>query len=226
MTSTRIVGFLALSVLMLLAHGCASGPPPTAVERGEAALASGDWRSAKAHFAEALESEPRLARAWFGQARSQLAARDPEGTLRSLASLSKVDRALFDGEARSTYVEGLDAATHARLRRDQNQAALISARALSRLEPERRGIGSLLGRALVGEAARRRWQGDRKQALALYREACQVVPNTLEAWIGAAEILLELKQGRAAMRLLEVARKTHPTAGQIRTLTIQALGVR
>jgi tetratricopeptide (TPR) repeat protein len=155
-----------------------------------------------------------------------LAGRDPEGTLRSLSSLSRVDHALFAGDARSTYAEGLDAATRQRLSREQSEAALVAVRALSKLEPDRRGLGPLLGRALVGEAAHKRWLGDQKAALSLYREACQVVPYTLDAWLGAAEILLEFKQGKEAIRLLEIARKNHPTAGQIRTLTIQALGLR
>jgi tetratricopeptide (TPR) repeat protein len=226
MASKRYWTVLFLCFAALLLHACASGPPPTAVERGEAALASGDWRLAKTHFAEALRADSRSGRAWFGQARAQLAGRDPEGTLRSLSSLSKVDRALFEGDARAIYVEGLDAATRQRLGREQSEAALVAVRALMKLEPDRRGLDSLLGRALVAEAARRRWLGDRKGALTLYREACQVVPNTLDAWLGAAEILIEFKRGKEAMRLLEIARKTHPTAGQIRTLTIQALGSR
>lgn len=217
---------LVLYFVVLFANGCASGPPPTPVERGEAALASGDWRSAKTLFAEALRAEPRSGRAWLGQARAQLAGRDPEGTLRSLSSLSRVDRPLFDGDARVTYAEGLEDMTRVRLHREQSEAALVTARALIKLEPQRRDLDPLLGRALVAEAARRRWLGHHKESLALYREACQVVPSTLDAWLGAAEILIEQNHGKEAMQLLEIARKTHPTAGQIRTLTIQALTLR
>ena len=226
MPSKRFWSVVFLCLAVSFSTACVSGPPPTAVERGESALAEGDWRSAKMHFAEALRADPRLGRAWFGQARSQLAGGDPEGTLRSLSSLSKVDRALFVGEARATYADGLDAATRQRLGREQSEAALVAVRALAKLEPDRRGLDSLLGRALVSEAARRRWLGEPKGALSLYREACQIAPNTLDAWLGAAEILIEFKQGREAMQLLEIARKNHPTAGQIRTLSIQALGSR
>jgi len=226
MTSKRILTVLVLCLGTLLLHGCASGPPPTAVELGETALASGDWRAAKTHFAEALRVDSRSGRAWFGQARAQLAGRNPEGALGSLSSLSRVDRPLFVGGARSTYAEGLEAAARQRLRREQSEAALVAIRALVKLEPERRGLRPLLGRALVDEAGRMRWLGDRSGALVLYREACRVVPHTLDAWLGAAEILLELRRGKEAMRLLETARKTHPTAGQIRSLTIQALDFR
>ena len=226
MTAKRFLPVLVLLLATLLFHGCASGPPPTPVEKGEAALTSGDWRSAKTHFAEALRADARFGRAWFGQARAQLAGRDPEGALRSLSSLSKVDRDLFVGSARSTYADALEAATRYRLDREQSEAALIAVRALAKLEPDRRGLGPLLGRALVEEAARIRWLGDREAALMLYRETCEVMPYALEAWLGAAEILIEFKRGREAMRLLEAARKMHPTAGQICTLTIQALGVR
>jgi len=226
MTSKRLLPLLVLLIAALLSPGCASGPPPTLVEQGEAALAVGDWRSAKTHFAAALRGDQRDGRAWLGQARAQLAGRDPEGALRSLTSLSRVDRALFVGEARATYAEGLAEATRHRLDREQSEAALIAVRALAKLEPNRRDLRPLLGRALVGEATRKRWRGEREAALALYREACQVVPDNLEAWVGAAEILIEFKQGKEAMRLLEIARRAHPTAGQIRTLTIQALSLR
>jgi tetratricopeptide (TPR) repeat protein len=226
MKSKRFWTVLFLCSAMLFSHGCASAPPPSPVELGEAALATGDWRSAKTRFAEALRADPRSGRAWLGQSRAQLAGRDPEGSLRSLSSLSKVDRALFSGDARSTYMDALEGATHGRLEREQSEAALVAVRALVKLEPDRRGLDRLLGRTLVAEAERRRWLGDRERALSLYREACQVVPHTLEAWVGAAEMLLERKQGKEAMRLLEAARKTHPTAGQIRTLTIQALDFR
>jgi tetratricopeptide (TPR) repeat protein len=211
---------------MSLAHGCASGPLPTAVERGEAALSSGDWRGAKTNFIEALQAESRSGRAWFGLARAQWVGRDPEGVLRSLASLSKVDRKLFMGEARATYANALEGATRRRLTTKQSEAALVAVRVLVKIEPERRGLEMLLGRTLISEAARIRWQGEPDRALDLYREACQVAPGKLQAWVGAAEILLERKRGQEAMRLLEVARKAHPTAGQIRTLTIQALGLR
>ena len=140
--------------------------------------------------------------------------------------LNPVDRALFSGDARSTYVDSLEAATSVRLAREQSEAALVAARALVKLEPDRQDLDQLLGRTLVAEAERRRWLGDQQAALSLYREATHIVPNTLDAWVGAAEILIELKQGKQAMQLLEVARKTHPTAGQIRSLTIEALDFR
>jgi tetratricopeptide (TPR) repeat protein len=226
MTPKRFLPVLVLLFATLLFHGCASGPPLTPVEKGEAALASGDWRLAKTHFAEALRADARSGRAWLGQARAQGVGRDPEGALRSLSSLSKVDRDLFVGAGRSTYADALEAATRHRLDREQSEAAVVAVRALAKFEPDRRGLNPLLGRALVEEAARRRWLGDRENALALYREACEVTPYTLEAWLGAAEILIEFNRGKQAMRLLEVARKAHPTAGQIRTLTIQALSIR
>jgi tetratricopeptide (TPR) repeat protein len=215
----------AILVVVLL-QGCTSGPPPTPIELGEAALSQGDWRLAKVHFAEALRTDTRMGRAWLGTARTQLMARDAEGALRSLASLSKVDRALFLGEARVSYGDALEGAARHRLDRKKSESGLAAVRALSKLDPGRRGLSSLLGRALIAEAERRSWQGDRARALALYREACTVVPGTLDAWVGAAEILLEMRRGKEAIKLLALARKHHPTAGSIRTLTIQALSFR
>ena len=215
-----------LFVAGLLCQACAGGPPPTAVELGESALSQGDWRSAKKHFAEALRIESRFGRAWLGQARTQLMARDPEGSLRSLSSLSKVEPALFRIEGREPYLQALDGAARSRLAHQKNESALVAVRALAKLDPDRRGLGPLLGQALIGEADRRKWKSERSQALALYREACIVVPGKLDAWVGAAEILLEQGQGKEAIELLGMARKRHPTAGAIRTLTIQALSIR
>jgi tetratricopeptide (TPR) repeat protein len=226
MTSRRSLRVILLLAVLMLSNGCVSGPPPTNVELGEAALEAGNWRLAKTHFTEALKADPRSGGAWFGQARAQMKGRNPEGALQSLSSLSKADRPLFVSEAGATYRDALEAATRHRLGRDQNEAALVAARTLAKLDPGRRGLARLLGQAIVGEAARRRWQGDRAVALTLYREACQISPEALDAWVGAAEILLELGRGNEAIRLLEAARTAHPTAGQIRMLTVQALGAR
>lgn len=227
MHSTRpILAGLMLGLALALVQGCASGPPPTPTELGELALAEGDWRSAETHFAEALRLDRTEGRAWLGQARAQLLGRDPEGSLRSLSSLAEVDPERFRSEAQEVYTDSLDAALRVRLERKQSEAALAAARALVKLEPKRNGLPRLLGLALIQEAERLRLLGDRKQALALYREACDVTPRDLDAWVAAAEILLETKKRKQAMELLEMARKSHPTAGAIRTLTLQALRMR
>jgi tetratricopeptide (TPR) repeat protein len=213
-------------ISLVLLSACANGPPATPTMLGEAALSQGDWQKAKTHFAEALRIDSNVGRAWLGQAHAQWLGRDPEGSLRSLSSLSKIDRKLLLSEARSLYADSLQGATEDRLRRKKSELALVSVRALSKLDPDRRGLASLLGRVLIGEAERWKWAGDGEKALSFYREACVVVPDSLESWVGAAEILLKMGDGREAIRLLAVARKRHPTAGSIRTLTIQALSLR
>lgn len=223
--SVRFVATLAVVSCLLLA-GCASGPPPTPTELGWTALEAGDWRGAKQHFAVALRADTGDARAWHGQAAAQLAGRDAEAALRSLGTLAKIDPERFSGAARSTYADALERAVSQRLARDQAEAALAAARALARLEPDRRGLTTRLGRAVMAEADRRRLRGQPKAALALYREACELTPGNLDAWVGAVEILLERKQGREAMRLLEAARRHHPTSGLIRTMARQAMKYR
>jgi tetratricopeptide (TPR) repeat protein len=214
---------ITLAACLVLSQGCATPPPLSPTEAGFAALEEEDWRAAKTHFAEGLRIDPRDGRAWHGQARAQLAGRDPEGALRSLSSLAKVDKPRFSGEARSTHANGLEDAARRRLKRDQFELGLAAARALARLDPKRTGLAGLLGRALVGEATRRRYQGEKEYALQLYREACRVTPGALEAWVGATEILLEERKSKQAMQMLEAARKNHPTAGAIRSLTLQVL---
>ena len=220
-----LVAALVAATLATL-HGCASAPPPTATDLGWQALEQGDWRTAKTRFGEALRENARDGRAWHGLARAQLSGRDPESALRSLTSLSQVDVARFSGEARATYADALHAAVGARLDRKQTQAALQAARALAQLDPRRSGVSRLLGRSLVAEGDRLRLRGDRNAALPLFQEACRVTPGDLEAWVGAVEILLERKQGGQAIRMLESARKAHPTAGVIRSLTLQAMRFR
>ncbi|MEM9174703.1 MAG: tetratricopeptide repeat protein [Myxococcota bacterium] len=210
----------------LVLAGCASGPPPTPTDQGWTALEAGDWRSAKTHFAEALRVDDRDARAWHGQAAAQLSGRDAAAALRSLGSLSKVDSARFAGAARETYAEALELAVSQRIARKQAAPALAAARALASLDPNRRGLGPLLGRALMAAAHHERLRGRTDAALALYKEAAERVPADLDAWVGAVEILLERKRGREAMALLEAARRSHPTAAVIRTLARQAIRYR
>ena len=195
MTSKRLLGLLGILISLAFLNGCATGPPATPTTLGEAALSRGDWREAKTHFAEALRLDSKAGRAWFGQAQAQWLGRDPEGSLRSLSSLSKVDRKLFLSEARSVYVDSLEGATEGRLHRDQSELALVSVRALSKLDPNRRGLASLLGRVLIAEAERWKWAGESEKSLLFYREACVVVPHSLEGWVGAAEILLKRGDG-------------------------------
>lgn len=215
-----------LLVLLLALAGCASGPPPTLGEQGWAALEAGDWRTAKTRFAEALRANDHDAAAWHGQAAAQLAGRDAEGALRSLGSLAKVDPERFRGAGRETYAAALERAVAQRIDRKQSGPALAAARALAALEPDRSGLERLLGRALMAEADHKRLRGKPAEALALYEEAARRMPAELDAWVGAAEILLERKKGREAMRLLEAARRSHPTAGVIRTLARQAMRYR
>jgi tetratricopeptide (TPR) repeat protein len=226
LSTRRLLATLIALCLLGLVSGCASEPPPSATDLGERALAEGDWRSAKSHFAEALRMDSIDGRAWLGQARAQLAGRDPEGALRSLSSLSQADPERFRQEGQETYGDSLESAGVRRLDRKQTEAALGAVRALKKLEPSRPRLDRLLGRALVAEADRRRLAGDRKTALAFYLEACAETPQSLEAWIGAAEILLEQNETGQAMSLLESARRSHPTAGAIRSLTLQVLQTR
>ena len=221
----RLAVGAALAVWVLLA-GCATGPPPTETELGEQALLEGDWREALTHFALALRVDAADGRARLGQARAHLAGRDPEASLRSFGALAQVDRVRFQGEARAPYADALAAAIRVRLRRDQSEAALAAARALAQLEPDRVGVRRLLAEALLGEAERQRLRGDAQKAYALYVETTRTDPSQLAGWIRSAELLIEAKDGKGAVRLLEAARRHHPTAGEIRTLTIQALRFR
>jgi tetratricopeptide (TPR) repeat protein len=212
------VGFVLVGL-----QGCASGPPPTATELGEQALVEGDWRGALVHFALALREQPSDGRAWLGQAQAHLAGRDAEAALQSLGRLAKIDPERMAGQGRETVTDVLAAVTRVRLKRSQSQAALVTARELSRMDPNRADVRRLLGDALFAEGDRLRLRGDPKSAYRLFAEATQVDPSQLSAWIGSAELLIEARDSKGAVRVLEAARRHHPTSGEIRTLTIQAL---
>jgi len=224
----RIEGRFRLGALILigLLQACASGPPPTATELGEAALARGDWAQARIHFHGALADDPGQGRAWLGQAQAEVEGRDPEAALRSLSGLARVDRARFEQDAPEIYADTLEAVTRQRLARGQAEPAFAAAQALARADPERRGLGALLGRAIVAEADRHRLLGEREKALELFGEACTVAPELLEAWISTAELMIETGRGREAVRLLEQARRFHPSSGELQTLSVQALRAR
>lgn len=219
----RSLIWMGLLGALLFLPSCAAGPPPTATERGLAALAREEFAIASGYFAEALRANPQNGEAWQGQATAQVGALDPESALRSLARLAQVDAARFSGEGKATYADALASATKQRNAQGHHEAALQSARALVQLDPERRGLDRLFGQALLKEGERLARFGRQKQAFALYAEACKIVPQQLEAWVGAAEILIVSGKGKAAVRLLESARKHHPTAGSIRSLTLQAM---
>lgn len=206
--------------------GCASGPPPTETELGEQALGRGEWHEARIHFAIALRTDPRDGRAWLGQAKAQIGERDPEAALESLGSLAEVDPVHFRELGRTAYADALEGAAVGRLNRKKTPQALEAARALKKLDPERAGLDRLLGNAILAEASRLRRRGQVRPAFALYQEATRVVPQRLEGWLGAAEIMIESNQGKGAVRFLEAARRYHPTSGEIRMLSIQAISSR
>jgi tetratricopeptide (TPR) repeat protein len=220
----HLAGLALLVLFVALVEGCASGPPPTPTELAEQALLRGDWRMAQRQFEVVLHTDPRNGRAWLGAARAHLVGHDPEQALSSLGMLARVDPLRFKGEARPTYADALEGVTKLRLARKQTPSALVAVRALAKLDPERRGLNRILGDVILAEADRLRLRGDRQAAFALFQEATRVVPQMLSGWIGAAEMLIESEQGKGAVRLLESARQYHPASGEIRMLTIQALG--
>lgn len=227
--SAQSVNYLigVLGVACMLAMACTNPPPLSETQLGEWALDNdGDWRQAKIHFALALRAEPRSARALHGQARAHLAARDPEAALASLGKIVKYDPAYFKTKAGATYGNALEAVTVRRIAGKKTQAGLVSARALVKHDPNRTGVKRLLGQALLAEADHRRLRGDRKTAYVLFEEASRVAPQEIAGWIGAAEILIEYGKNKQAVQMLKAARRFHPTNGEIRTLSIQAISTR
>jgi tetratricopeptide (TPR) repeat protein len=216
----------ALLCLLLAAGlaGCRSGPPPTLVERGEAAMAEGDLAAAERFYREASEQDPNDVRAWHG--RAEVARRDgaPEASLRFYVEVARRDQFYLTGPARLEYAATLIEAGRERLaagRADAAVRALKAARALVGGVP---GLDPDLGRALTARGERLAMLGHRKRALADFRAAIVLTPNAAEPYVGAAQILLASGRRQEALDLLGAARAHHPSDLRVRALTLEAVG--
>jgi tetratricopeptide (TPR) repeat protein len=215
-----------LALLGALLSACQSGPPPSLVEQGDAALAAGEAQRADALYVRALEegtAEP--ARALHGRARVALALRDPERALRVYGDLARADRGYWQRTARVDYGEALFAAGRQRLVDGRAGEAVEALRASRRVDPARAGLGRWLRKALCAHAEALAMHGRRDQALALFREALEVDPGAVGAYVGAAEILIGTGRKQEALALLEVARRADPNDGRVRALTMEAMGL-
>lgn len=222
---TRPLGLVALLLVLAGLQGCRSGPPPSLVERGEAAYAIGEFRHAELLFGEALSLDSSDLRAIHGQARTVLALHDPEASLRLYAQLARVDRVYFVGVAQEDYPATLYAAAESRLAGGQPGSALKALRMLQKAEPSRRGLADLLGRTLTAQGERFAMHGRREQAMAMFKEAIHQTPQAADPYVGAAEILLASGKQKEALVLLTDARKYNPSDNRVRALTVQAMGL-
>ena len=216
---------MLVALLMGGLTACHSGPPPTLVEQGEAAMTRGAYREAGGYFEQALAANARDVRAMHGRARVARIERDPESALRYYSKISSVDRAYFESAARDDYAHALLDAGNARLKRGKPGAAVEALRALQRVKPMQKGAVDALSRALTAQGERLNMLGRRDESLAHYREAIRLTPHSASAYVGAAEVLLASGQKQEALALLTDARKYNPTDNRVRALMVEAMGL-
>lgn len=219
-------GRIRVALLGLLLAACQSGPPPSWVEQGDAALAAGEAQRADAFYVRALEEgTPEAARALHGRARAALVLRDPERALRIYRGLARTHRAYWQDAARADYAEALFAAGRQRLADGRAAEAVEALRAARRVDPARDALGRWLRKALCAHAEALAMHGRRDEALGLFREAFEADPGAIGAYVGAAEILIGTGRKQEALALLEVARRADPNDGRVRALTMEAMGL-
>lgn len=215
----------AFVVVLLLLGACRSSPPPTLVEQGDAAWATGAYAEADALYARALEIDPASPAALLGRARVAVQMGDPERALGYHGAIANSDRGFWQANARSDYALALFEVGRTRLAADRPDGAVAALRALQMIDPTRPGLADVLARALTARAEQLAMRGDRDAALDLFHEAIAIDSKSVAAYVGAAEILIGSGQKQEAMTLLENARRTDPADNRVRALTMEAMGL-
>lgn len=221
-------GARCVAALLLCAGlvACQSGPPPTPLERADAAFAAGRLDDALSLYDEAARTQPdRRAEALHGAARVYTVRRRPEQTLALYAEVARADRDYFVARARADYARALLQAGEKRRASRRFEAAIEALQALQRIDAGYPGLAKALAAALTEHGEALAVEGRRTEALARFEEAMAVRPQAADAWVGAAEILIATGRSKEALQLLGDARRYNPSDGRVRALTVQAMGV-
>lgn len=180
---------------MGLVAGCASRPPlpPQAIELnrlGAEALATGDFETAAARIALAIEYAPRFTEAWVNLGLLQLQTGEREAARRTLRKARDLNPNLpAPHHALGLYAEA----------QDDGPAAEREYRAALKVDPGFAPARANLARLLFRRAA---WDDAREQLLRLTEAA----PDAIEGWTGLVETYLRL--GRDEDADLVLARAT------------------
>jgi tetratricopeptide (TPR) repeat protein len=220
----RLLSTVAL-LLVWACLSCSSGPAPTLVERGDAALAEGDLVAAEGFYRAACEHDSDDIRAWHGRAKVALADDEPETSLRYYVEVARVDRLYLTNVARFDYTMTLMAAGRERLAAGRSDGAVRALKAARRVTGKVPGLDEDLGRALTLRGERLVVLGHQQRALADFREAIEYAPGEATPYVGAAQILLASGRKDEAMALLADARRKHPDDTRVRALTMEAVGL-
>jgi tetratricopeptide (TPR) repeat protein len=214
-----------LALIALLPVGCASPPPPSLAEQGDAAFERGAYREADRLYSEAIRVRADDPWALYGSARTALRLHDPERSLGLYARLDRADREFFRDVAGAEYARTLRAAGLARLDAGRTGGAVKAFRALRQVDPNEKGIRDLLSRALTAYGQDLVMHGRREEAMKIYREAIALTPRSAAPYVGAAEILISTGRRKDALALLQGAREHNPTDSRVRALTVEAMGL-
>jgi len=215
------------SLCFLLVLGCVSAATIAPdLERGEAALASGEAEDAADAFRSALAVDPASSRALHGLARSEIARGDGESALATLTELEALDAGYFRSRAAEDQRIALEQAAAARLWRGDPAGALGLLDQLAPIEPARTGLFALRARALIAEAGRLQVVGRRDEAYALYCRATGEAPSRSEVVAALAERLHDYGYTDIAITVLSDELRRKPGDSRLVGLMDRILEIR
>lgn len=220
------VGCVFVCLLACLA-GCASAPPPTTLERAEAALLEGRFDAAATLYDEARRADPtQTSAAMHGLGRVALAKGRPDQAIVMLEKLARVDRAYFSTYAAYDYTDALLDAGRDRFEKERGaREAVDLLEKAYRFAPGHPGVAAALAEAHTSRGEHLAIRGQRTRALVHFERARSLRPRNADAWVGAAEILIGANRKPDALALLSEARHLYPADGRVRSLVVQAMGV-
>jgi tetratricopeptide (TPR) repeat protein len=222
-----VAGTVLGALLAAAGVGCAGIDPSLSyLERGEDALARGDFGDARDYFRYTLDVRPDQPRALLGLARSQSALGQGERALELFFTLEQVDSGLFRERARGDLALTLLQVADARLGRGDASEALRQLRRLQALDPAHPGLAEALPRVLVAASGELRVMGRTHEAEALFREATRTRPAPEEAVTALARALLEVEELDRAISVLSEALRRDPADPGARALLELALARR
>jgi tetratricopeptide (TPR) repeat protein len=198
---------LVLAWSALLGVGCASSPPlpARAVElnaAGARAIGEGQLEVAEARLAVALEYNPRFVEAWVNLGYVALARRRYDEARRDFARARDLNQDL----PAPHHALGVLAEEEGR-----GEEAEAFYRAALKVDPGFAPARANLGRRLL---ARLRFDEAREQ----YARLVEVVPESVEGWVGEAEALRRIGREAEAEALVARARERFGDAPELRLL--------
>ncbi|MCH2169454.1 tetratricopeptide repeat protein [Myxococcota bacterium] len=214
---TRVLFGSALLCLLSLSNCMGpggSGRIRALVAEGDASLSRGLTDRAIESYRGALDIESRFPPALHGLIRAHLARGDVEASLALCAAMEVGTPAYFQ-RVRADCTRALELAATERQNRGDPTGELRLLERLSDLAPETQGLMPRLNRVRLAAAESRFRQGQRVEAIALYRELLSTAPDQTRVRVKLAEALGSLGRIEEAVTVLSSGLAEHPGSAEL-----------